>query len=238
LPPFVFRFRFLPVTLFAASLMLTVKIGGIWQGVDGLFAGSVMAADPQAGITPRPKPAADGPGTAEPGTATPAAGEDPVAEGAAAKEETASHLSDSEIEVLQQLAGRRDELDARERIVEQQQALLKAAESRIDQKVRELKSMQANIERLTKIYDEQQEAKIRSLVKIYENMKPKDAARIFEQLDMETLLLVAEPMKERKLAPIMAQMNPTKAKEITVELARLRQVAPASAPPFGPSGRG
>jgi flagellar motility protein MotE (MotC chaperone) len=69
-------------------------------------------------------------------------------------------------------------------------------------------------------------------------MKPKDAARIFEQLDMETLLLVAEPMKERKLAPIMAQMNPTKAMEITVELARLRQVAPASAPLGGPSGRG
>jgi flagellar motility protein MotE (MotC chaperone) len=243
LPPFVFRFRFLPVTLFAASLMLTVKIGGIWQGVDGLFAGSVMAADPHAGTTPRPKPAADGPGTTEPGTGAPAvaesaAGEDPVAEGASGKEEKESKLSDSEIEVLQQLAGRREELDARERAAEQQQALLKAAEARIDQKVRELKSMQANIERLTKIYDEQQQAKIRSLVKIYENMKPKDAARIFEQLDMETLLLVAEPMKERKLAPIMAQMNPTKAKEITVELARLRQVAPASVPFPGPSGRG
>jgi flagellar motility protein MotE (MotC chaperone) len=236
--PFVCRLRFLPVTLFAASLMLTVKIGGIWQGVDGLFAGSVMAADPQAGMTTPPKPAAD-----EPGTAAPAASGDSVAESAAGKEETGkeeevSHLSDSEIEVLQQLAGRRDELDARERIVEKQQALLKAAEARIDQKVRELKSMQATIERLTKTYDEQQEARIRSLVKIYENMKPKDAAQIFEQLDMETLLLVAEPMKERKLAPIMAKMNPIKAKEVTVELARLRQVAPAPAAPPGPSGRG
>jgi flagellar motility protein MotE (MotC chaperone) len=69
-------------------------------------------------------------------------------------------------------------------------------------------------------------------------MKPKDAARIFEKLDMETLLLVAERMKERKLAPIMAKMDPTKAKDITEELAQLRQVLPASAPPAKQSGRG
>ncbi len=149
-----------------------------------------------------------------------------------------SKLSASEIELLQQLSGRRETLEVRERAAEKQQALLKAAEARIDQKVRELKSMQATIERLIETYDEQQEAKIRSLVKIYENMKPKDAARIFEKLDMETLLLVAERMKERKLAPIMAKMDPTKAKDITEELAQLRQVLPASAPPAKQSGRG
>jgi flagellar motility protein MotE (MotC chaperone) len=55
-------------------------------------------------------------------------------------------------------------------------------------------------------------------------MKPKDAARIFEELDMDTLLLVSERMKERKLAPIMAKMNPARATEITVELSRLRNL--------------
>jgi flagellar motility protein MotE (MotC chaperone) len=90
--------------------------------------------------------------------------------------------------------------------------------------VKELKAIQASLDSLIKVYDDQQDGQIRSLVKIYENMKPKDAARIFQELDMETLLLVAERMKERKLAPIMAQMNPGKAKEVTVELARLRQM--------------
>ncbi len=55
-------------------------------------------------------------------------------------------------------------------------------------------------------------------------MKPKDAARIFEELEMDTLLLVTERMKERKLAPIMAKMNPARATEITVELSRLRNL--------------
>ena len=61
-------------------------------------------------------------------------------------------------------------------------------------------------------------------MKIYENMKPKDAARIFEALDMDTLLLVAERMNERKLAPVMAQLNSERAKEITVELTRAGQL--------------
>ena len=63
-----------------------------------------------------------------------------------------------------------------------------------------------------------------SLVKIYEAMKPKDAARIFEQLDIDTILLVAERMKERRLAPVMAQMNPEKAKDITIKLSKLREL--------------
>jgi flagellar motility protein MotE (MotC chaperone) len=55
-------------------------------------------------------------------------------------------------------------------------------------------------------------------------MKPKDAARIFEQLELDTLLSVAERMKERRLAPVMAQMNPEKAKEMTVQLSKLRNL--------------
>src|SRR3546814_4430099 len=59
------------------------------------------------------------------------------------------------------------------------------------------------------------EGQMQSLVKIYESMKPKDAARIFEELDMEVLLEVVERMKERKTAPILAEMNPERAKTVT-----------------------
>ena len=54
--------------------------------------------------------------------------------------------------------------------------------------------------------------------------QPKDAARIFGELDINTLLKVAERMKEKKLAPIMAKMNPDRAKEMTVALTKLRNL--------------
>ena len=59
-------------------------------------------------------------------------------------------------------------------------------------------------------------------MKIYENMKPKDAARIFEELDMAILLPVTERMKERKLAAVLAKMNTTKAMTLTTQLAQRR----------------
>ena len=87
-----------------------------------------------------------------------------------------------------------------------------------------LQNLRATIDSLIQKFDKQQDAKLLSLVKIYENMKPKDAANIFEDLEMQTLLEVAERMKERKLAPVMAKMNPAKAREMTVELRQLRKL--------------
>ena len=55
-------------------------------------------------------------------------------------------------------------------------------------------------------------------------MKPKDAARIFDELDMVVLLPVVERMKERVTAPILAKMNAAKARAITEELASRRDL--------------
>ncbi|WP_421709125.1 MotE family protein [Algihabitans sp.] len=133
-------------------------------------------------------------------------------------------LTDSEIELLQALSERRAELQKREAELETREALLTAAEARIEQKITELEQLQVTIEDLLVDHDEQEQAQLDSLVKIYEAMKPKDAARIFEELEMTVLLNVVENMKERKTAPILAEMNPTKAKAVTLELAQRRDL--------------
>ena len=133
-------------------------------------------------------------------------------------------FSQSEIDLLQELSDRRAQIEKMSKQINLREGLLKAAEKRISKRVFELKQLQKTINDLIKTHDDQQETKMASLVKIYEAMKPKDAARIFEQLDLDTLLIVAERMKERKLAPVMAQMNPEKAKDVTVELSKLREL--------------
>ena len=226
------RIRFLPLTIFAATLMLTVKIGDIWDGFDGHINGTIQVSEAIAQPAEEDaKPAAkDG---------QPAAGEKTAEQAvpAALKDEPQGQISKlitndptlltpAEIDLLQQLAERRQVLESREQEFEIRTGLLAAAESRIDKKVEELKVLRETISGLIKTFDAQQDAKLLSLVKIYENMKPKEAAKIFEELDMDTLLEVAERMKERKLAPIMAKMHPEKARDMTVELSRLRQLPP------------
>ena len=133
-------------------------------------------------------------------------------------------FTQSEIDLLQDLAERREKIEKTEQQIALKQGLLQAAETRIEKRVSELKQLELTIKGLIKDHDDQQEKKMNSLVKIYEAMKPKDAARIFEQLDIDTILLVAERMKERRLAPVMAQMNPEKAKDITIKLSKLREL--------------
>ncbi|MDP1910480.1 MAG: hypothetical protein Q8K85_19440 [Hyphomicrobium sp.] len=173
---------------------------------------------PNAG---QPAPAAAAPGGAKDAKKDEAATKDGEAKKPGADP---TLLTQAEIDLLQQLAERRERIENREQELGRRNAMLKAAETRIDQKIGELKALQTTIEGLIKKYDEQQEKKVAGLVKIYENMKPKQAAKIFEELEMDVLLMVAERINSRKLAPIMAAMNAEKAREVTVELSKLREL--------------
>lgn len=199
------RLRLFPVLIATALIALTIRVGDLWTGL-GTIARAQTAAQSDR---------------AAPGAAwIDAASEDPTppeVEGARimALPSDPFSLSDSEIDLLQSLAERRKELDLRAHQLEQREVLLLAVERRIDEKVETLKVLQRSIQGET-------ESQYKSLVKIYENMKPKDAARIFEELDMAILLPVTERMKERKLAAVLAKMNTTTAMALTTQLAQRR----------------
>ena len=222
------KIRFLALTIFFATLMLSVKISDIWDGIDGLLGGAIQVAEAQAQVQTNDAPGKNPEDQRENLEAAREKEDDPDAneEGDVSRliTDDPTLLSPAEIEILQQLAVRRDNLDAREAEFSAREGLFKAAEERIDNKIAELQNLRVTIDSLIKKFDAQQDAKLNSLVKIYENMKPKSAARIFEQLEMDTLLEVAERMKERKLAAIMAQLGEERAREVTVELRRLREM--------------
>lgn len=222
--------RLLPVFLAAATLLLGVKIHNVARVLIGTGFTSSPIAEAHAEASSR-SPATNQRTDARPTLgeqgATPAAGTGdakPTAPAVPAAAPETPPPSAEEVQVLQQLAARRQALDARAEDIDRRADILRAGEARLDQKLRELRDLETLLQGLLKAHDTQQQEQIRSLVKIYENMKPKDAARILEELEMATLLQVAERMSERKLAPVMANMNPAKAKAITEELAKLRQL--------------
>ncbi|MBH68667.1 MAG: hypothetical protein CMM58_09970, partial [Rhodospirillaceae bacterium] len=130
----------------------------------------------------------------------------------------------SEIELLQELSRRRKELDLREQTIVQREGLLMAAETRLEARINELETVKSDIETLITKYDAQEEEKFRGLVAIYEKMKPKESARIFDELDIDILLGVFDRMKASKSASIIAKMKPERAKEITSRIADRREM--------------
>ncbi|MCB2082300.1 MAG: hypothetical protein H6908_03295 [Hyphomicrobiales bacterium] len=135
------------------------------------------------------------------------------------KAEEDQTFSRSELDILQRLAERREELERRRKEIEVKENVLRLTQERINTKIDELRTLKDEVAGLLNQYNDKENTKIKSLVKIYENMKPKDAAEIFEGLDMHTLLEVISQMSERKIAPILALMTPERAKELTIQYA-------------------
>jgi len=201
--------RLLPLTVVCLGALLTVKSIAL-----------VRAAAPvqqPAQVTPAQPPALAAP--AKP-AAAPAATNAPEAAAP-----TSPPVSESERALLLDLRQRREELDARAQENAAREALLAATERRIGQRVDELKALQSRLEALETSRRERDETSWRGLVKVYENMKPRDAATIMNDLDQAVLLGVLDRMKEARVAPILAAMQPDRARQITAELAQHRQRA-------------
>jgi flagellar motility protein MotE (MotC chaperone) len=163
----------------------------------------------------------------------PAAFAPPISAARSGSDSEDAETSSSEVDVLTSLSKRRAALDARERALETQQDLIVAAEKRIDDKIASLKTLQSQIKTLLAERDVVQQKQLDSLVKTYSSMKPRDAARIFNNLDEAVLVSVASQLKPDVLAAILGQMQSEPAQKLTVKLADRLKLAdpPAAAAP-------
>ncbi|WP_137124637.1 MotE family protein [Roseomonas sp. HF4] len=207
------RPRLLPVAILAMAGLFVVKAGallGVAQG-PGAVIGPARAADPPAAAVPPPV-RADRPPAPVPVT-MPAPAPAP-APGAPAEQ--------AERALLEQLRARRGEIEAREQAAAAQEVVLQATERRIARRVEELTALQQRLEALERSRADREEAGWRGLVRTYEAMRPRDAAAIFNELEMPVLVEILDRMGERKAAPVIGAMRAEQARLVTTELARHR----------------
>ncbi|MGH6678322.1 MAG: MotE family protein [Bradyrhizobium sp.] len=139
-------------------------------------------------------------------------------------------VSPAERAILERLKARREQLDQRAREIDIRENLLKEAEKRIEAKVAEMKAVEAQISAAKAQKKEAEDARLKGLVATYENMKPKDAAKVFDHLEMPVLIQIAARIKPRNMSDILGLMTPDAAERLTVELARRADGDSPSAP--------
>ena len=127
-------------------------------------------------------------------------------------------LSPAELQVLQNLGARRGQLDQREADLSTQIALLAAAEAKLDAKTKVLTALKTDVQALLAQANGHEAAEVDRLVKVYEGMKPKDAAARMAALEDSVRLPIAAKMKERALSAIIGQMPVNEAKKLTESL--------------------
>jgi flagellar motility protein MotE (MotC chaperone) len=144
----------------------------------------------------------------------------PKPDGVVVFPEQTQQVSASERAILERLQARRQELEARAREIEIRESLLKAAEKRIESRVEEAKATEAKISAASGQKAEADAARFKGIVTMYESMKPKDAAKVFDRLEMSVLYEIASQIAPRKMSDILGLMQPEAAERLTVELAR------------------
>jgi flagellar motility protein MotE (MotC chaperone) len=222
--------RVIPVVLIAIFSLAVLKVAGLvidggyvfdyqpqrtgqsWAQETINFPGGTKfdPADVTGSTQEKPKEEAK-PAVAPPAVAKP--------DGVVVYPEQTQPVSASERAILERLQSRRQELEARAREIDIRESLLKAAEKRIEARVEELKAVEARITTASGQKTETDAARFKGIISMYEGMKPKDAAKVFDRLEMPVLFEIASQIAPRKMSDILGLMQPEAAERLTVEMA-------------------
>lgn len=203
--------RLMPAVMATAAVLLGLKAVAVAESVAETTA---PAADHAEGGAP-----------AGEGGVAPAVGENQCAAPSLAE---MAGLSAAEVQVLQALSARREALDVRAEAYDTQDELVMAAERRLVERLAELRELESTVQDLLGQLDEAQETRLASLVDVYQRMRAKDAAAVFDGLEDDVLIQVASRMRQGNLAEIMGRMDPQRARRLT-EMLALRARPPAGA---------
>lgn len=124
-----------------------------------------------------------------------------------------------EILVFQELSKRSEELRGREEAFKVKTLNLKAAETALEEKLKNFDTLKQELVKLLDTLKEKDEKQFKDLVTIFSSMKPKQAASILNQMDFPTLKEIIKRMAQKKAAVILASMDTRKARELTHKLA-------------------
>jgi flagellar motility protein MotE (MotC chaperone) len=203
--------RILPLTLVAAFLVLPLKLGELSEGFPVL----AEQFDREFGSHERPW-AKDLKTEAEARQAENAAagigGGKPVALPGDAQL-SASSCADPALRSA--IDEQKADLAQRTRHIVEAEAVLAAAEARATAQVERLTALKKDIEALMRQRSALQNEDLKRMTTIYETMKPRDAARIFSDLETPVVIDVLDRMQERRSAPIIAELDDSKAREVT-----------------------
>lgn len=214
------RLRLMPMVMTAATLLLGLKAVELVTHSSYLFVQPAAAAGASKSAAAEKPAVPEDHGSKEDTPATVRPIEKPPVD---QRGELSTDPS-SEAALAEALKKRREAIEARAAELDSRDALLKATEKRLDERLAELRRLEQSIGDVDRRRADEEASKLKELVILYEGMKPKEAARIFEKLDAQVLLDVASRMKPRTLSVVMGLMAPDAAQKLTVALAR-REVA-------------
>jgi flagellar motility protein MotE (MotC chaperone) len=148
-----------------------------------------------------------------------AAASEKAAEAPAEQPVSQPSTSPTERALLDKLGARRDALRQKSEELELREKMLGEAERKLETGLGDLKKAEDKVDSAAKAREDAEKQGLKNIVTMYEAMKPKDAARVFDRLGHDVLVPIVLAMNPRKMAEVLAVMQPETAERLTVALA-------------------
>ncbi|MFN7729566.1 MAG: magnesium transporter MgtE N-terminal domain-containing protein [Bdellovibrio sp.] len=128
-------------------------------------------------------------------------------------------FTDEELNHFSKLNERKRELDAREEELTRLEAELAAQKAELETRMTGLESTRREISSVLEGRVKSDDKKVETLMQMYSNMKPQQAAKVFEEMDEDLAVEIIGRMKKKNAAEIMNIVKPEKAKIFSEKLA-------------------
>lgn len=163
----------------------------------------------------KPAPAAAAPGVA--------AGTGERAPAAIDPKAGRKEYSEEELNHLQKLVQRKEQLDAREAELSRLEAELTAQKEELEKKLKSMDETRTGISNMLQERSTQDVEKVDTLVQVYSNMKPSNAAKVLETMDEDLAVEIIGRMKRKNAAEVLNLMKPEKAQVFSEKFAGYRK---------------
>jgi flagellar motility protein MotE (MotC chaperone) len=128
--------------------------------------------------------------------------------------------------LLAALQERQKQLDAEEARLADRKQSLGVAEKKLDEQLAAFDKAQKNLEKTLAMADQAAEKDIARMTAVYENMKPADAARIFEKMDVNFAAGLLARMRPDVAAKVLTDMQAETAYAVTLTIASRNHAVP------------
>jgi flagellar motility protein MotE (MotC chaperone) len=132
-------------------------------------------------------------------------------------------LSASDIPLLQSLQERQELLEEREKQLAKREEAVHFIQQQAEEKLASLTTLRKEIGSLITEKEAFEEKRFEHLVKVYEGMKPEEAASLIERLHEDTATKLFYRMKEKKVSQLLGFVKPEVAAKLSERLAALQQ---------------
>lgn len=131
--------------------------------------------------------------------------------------------SDADINHLQKLVERKEQLDAREAELARMETELAAQKEELEKKMKSMDETRTGISTLLQDRTTQDQSKVDTLVQVYSNMKAAQAAKVLESMDEDLAVEIIGKMKKKNAAEVLNLMKPEKAQVFSEKYAGYRK---------------